>query len=628
MKPALGSDSGSLPLLADRHRWRIAQPRDMMSRPLFRFLLLLAGLLLGSASLTTQAALELREETPDTALNGHVDYLLDPGGQLQLHQLLGEAAGFLPSGPARDLNFGYVKGAIWLRLHVESKAQTPTQWRLEMSYPSLDLIQLFDVGRDGIRQGQSGDRLPYAQRSVGNRMPVFDIALAPGEQRTLYLRASSEGAMTLGATLLSRAAHEQQSLRSHVVQALYCGTLIALGCYNLLLFIALRERPFFYYVLFVAAFCVGLLGLNGMGAQFLWPGGGWWTNRALPFGINAAGAIAILFARSFLDTHKWVPRADRWLRLTFVLVAGCALATLILPVQQALQIMSLSGLATCVTLLTTGLFCMRRRTPGASLFVLAWGMLLTGAALMALRNFALIPSNFFTLYAMQIGSTLEMLLLSFALAARFNELKRQRERALQNQERHLERRVAERTEALEEANRRLSSIAMQDPLTLLANRTSLQQQLDQALLRARRRKELIAVLLIDLDGFKPINDLHGHALGDEVLVEIARRLQDVARESDLPARLGGDEFVLICEAISSPEHAVEVAERILTSLHAPILLHGLCLQVGASIGIVLSRGEDSGTSLIRRADEAMYGAKAAGRNRVQLAEPAASGLGG
>src|SRR5690606_6986337 len=129
----------------------------------------------------------------------------------------------------------------------------------------------------------------------------------------------------------------------------------------------------------------------------------------------------------------------------------------------------------------------------------------------------------------------------------------------------------------------------------------------------------LAVMLIDLDGFKPINDLHGHELGDQVLVEIARRLRDCARDSDLPARLGGDEFVLICEAIDSAEHALEVAERILTGLHAPILLGELCLQVGASIGIVLSRGEESGTTLIRQADAVMYAAKAAGRNRVMLA---------
>src|SRR5690606_11272209 len=144
----------------------------------------------------------------------------------------------------------------------------------------------------------------------------------------------------------------------------------------------------------------------------------------------------------------------------------------------------------------------RKGAPGAALFLLAWLTLLLGASLLALRNFALIPSNAFTMHAMQIGSALEMILLSLALAARFNELKRQKELVLQSHERQLAHRVAERTEALEEANRQLSSMAMQDALTQLANRTSLQRQLDQAIQRAKRRNETLAVMLIDLDGFK------------------------------------------------------------------------------------------------------------------------------
>jgi len=593
----------------------------MMSRRLLPALLTLACFLF---VLPAQARLQLQQSDPPHSLSGQLEVLADPAGRLQLDQLLDGSHSF--SRPRDDLNFGYRKGAIWLRLEVESIQSTPGHWRLEFDYPSLDRIELYDVGADGVRLGQAGDMLSVSQRSVAHRAPVFDLRLQPGEQRTLYLRASSQGSMTLAGTLFSRDQHEQHSIRGYLIHALYAGTLIALGCYNLLLFVALRERPFLYYVLFVGVFFVGILGLNGLGAQFLWNEGGWWTNRALPFGINAAAAVGLLFARSFLDTPHWMPRGDRWLRLMLILIAACALATLLLPVRLALQLMSISGLLMCACTLVTGFVCVRRGAPGALPFLLAWLALLLGAALLALRNFALIPSNGFTLHAMQIGSGLEMILLSLALAARFNELKRQREQMLQSQERQLERRVAERTEALEQANRQLSSMAMQDALTRLANRTSLQQQLDQAIQRARRRGETLAVMLIDLDGFKPINDLHGHELGDRVLVEIARRLRECARESDLPARLGGDEFVLVCEAIDSAAHALEVAERILTALHAPILLGELCLQVGASIGIVLSRGEDSGTSLIRQADAAMYAAKAAGRNRVQLAHADDSGL--
>lgn len=575
-------------------------------------------LLLCALAWPVKAELVLRDDTPAIELLGQVDYLADPEGNLTLDDVRATPERFQNSAARRDLSFGYVSGAIWLRLHVKSEASRLHLWRLEISYPSLDRVQLHDVGSDGVHLSLAGDMVPYAERSIGNRTPVFETRLHPGESRTLYLRASSEGSMTLSSTLWPARAFEQHSLNGYVVHALYGGVLIALGLYNFLLFLALRERPFLFYVLFMLTFGIGVVALNGFGPQYLWPNAGWWTNRALPAGLTLASAASILFTRSFLDTPSWLPRWDRLLRLLLVIMCCAAVATLLLPVQRALQTMSISGLALSLMLLITGFLSVRHRVPGARLFVLAWLMLLTGALMLALRNFALIPTNTITLYAMQIGSSLEMILLSLALAARFNEHKRQKEKALQLHEKELEQHVAERTEALEIANQRLRNLALKDPLTGLANRTALQQQLDMAIRRTQRRQELLAVMLIDLDGFKPINDQHGHGLGDQVLSEIARRLLHCARETDLVARLGGDEFILICETVQSAQGASEVAERVLKAIAQPISLGALRVQVGASIGIALSHGEEDGTLLIRQADAAMYKAKAAGRNRVHV----------
>lgn len=595
-----------------------------MSRPAslreYPALLLAAALLLACLLLAqpARAALLLDENSQAADLHGQADYLIDADNSLQLPDVMAAGDRFQNSQALRDLGFGYTHGTVWLRLVVESRASQVTAWRLAIAYPSLDNVQLYDIGAGDVRESHAGDMVPYAERSLGNREPVFIVRLQPGEQRTLYLRASSEGSMTLSGALWPAREFEQHSNNGYVVHAMYCGILVALGLYNFLLFLALRERPFLFYVLFVTTFGCGVLALNGLGPQFLWPEGGWWTNRALPVGMTVSAAASVLFARSFLDTRQWIPRGDRLLRAVFVAIAIAAVATLLLPVQRALQTMSISGITVTVVLLSAGFVCVRNRVPGAGLFVLAWIMLLTGTTLLALRNFALIPSNVLTMHAMQIGSALEMILLSFALAARFNAHKRQKEEQLQRHEKELEQRVAERTEALEEANQRLRNLALKDPLTGLANRTALQQQLELAIRRSQRRQELLAVMLIDLDGFKPINDQHGHGFGDLVLAEIAQRLLQHARETDLPARLGGDEFVVIGETVQSAEHAVQVAERLLARIAEPIELEGLTVRVGASIGIALSHGEDDGTTLIRQADAAMYAAKAGGRNRVYL----------
>lgn len=587
------------------------------------FLASLPGLLLmlclSLSSQLTEANTRLGDNTAPQDLYGLVDFLTDPQGTLTLDDVRAADAPFSASLTRRDLSFGYVQGEIWLRLPLQSEASETRIWRLELNYASLDEVRLYDVGADGVRESRSGDTVPYAERSIGHRYPVFEIVLQPGEQRTLYLRVDSRGSMTLSGELMSLRDFEQHSQNGYLVHAIYFGVLIALGLYNLLLFLALRERPFLNYVLFMFAFALSVLSLNGLGAQYLWSQAAPWSNRMLPVSLTSAALLSVVFARSFLDTRQWLPRWDKGLLALCIAIAAAVLATILLPVQRALQLMSLTGLIATLTLLLTSFVCVGYRVPGARLFALAWLMLLTGAVLLALRNFALIPSNFLTLYAMQIGSGLEMILLSFALAARFNELKRQREAALQLNEQILAKRVTERTQALEQANQRLSELALQDPLTGLANRTALQQHLDQALARSVRRKELLAVMLIDLDGFKPINDQHGHEFGDRVLAEVAQRLRQYLRDADLPARLGGDEFVVICENVQSAEDARDLAKRLLEGLDTPMYLEERTVRVGASIGIVLSHGSDDATTLIRQADAAMYRAKAEGRNRVQLA---------
>lgn len=511
---------------------------------------------------------------------------------------------------------------VWLRLPLQSTAHETRTWRLELNYSSLDEVLLYDVGNDGVRLSRSGDTVPYGERNVGHRNPVFELVLQPGERRTLYLRVASQGSLTLSGSLMSARDFEQHSQIGYVVHSIYCGLLIALVLYNLLLFLALRERPFLYYVLFISTFALGMFSFNGLGAQYLWPQAEPWSSRMLAVGLTLATLFSAVFARSFLDTRKWLPRWDRVLLALCFATALAALAALLLPMQLTLQTLSVISLLVTPALLITSFVCVSYRVPGARLFAGAWLMLLSGAVLLALRNFSLIPTNFLTLHAMQIGSGMEMLLLSFALAARFNELKRQREAALQLNEKVLAQRVAERTEELEQANRKLSELALRDPLTGLANRTAQQQQLEQALARAQRRGEQLAVMLIDLDGFKPINDQHGHGFGDEVLVEVAQRLKQHLRDTDFPARLGGDEFVVICESVQSAEAAGQLATRLLQGLCNPIQVAGDTVRVGASIGIALSRGQDDATTLIRRADAAMYQAKNRGKNCFQYYLPA------
>ncbi|HEX3277143.1 MAG TPA: EAL domain-containing protein [Thermoleophilaceae bacterium] len=164
----------------------------------------------------------------------------------------------------------------------------------------------------------------------------------------------------------------------------------------------------------------------------------------------------------------------------------------------------------------------------------------------------------------------------------------------------------------------LTRQAFHDALTDLANRALFRDRLDQALVRSGRSEEMLAVLLVDLDGFKQVNDSLGHDAGDELLRQVAARFSRLVRPSDTLARLGGDEFAILLDGAGEPQ-AVEVAERMIDSLDEPLPIADRALTLGASVGVVVHPGgAASSEDLLRDADIAMYAAKEAGRGRYEV----------
>ncbi|MFN6961691.1 MAG: putative bifunctional diguanylate cyclase/phosphodiesterase, partial [Rhodocyclaceae bacterium] len=172
---------------------------------------------------------------------------------------------------------------------------------------------------------------------------------------------------------------------------------------------------------------------------------------------------------------------------------------------------------------------------------------------------------------------------------------------------------------LKQAAMALERLAHFDPLTQLPNRALLADRMTMALAQARRDGQRVAVALLDLDGFKPVNDTYGHAVGDRVLVEVADRLRATLRETDTIARLGGDEFVLVLSGTNETSHYLQILGRVLGALAQPYPVDGEQVDLSASIGVTFFP-EDNGDAdaLIRHADQAMYAAKQAGRNRVHI----------
>jgi len=353
-------------------------------------------------------------------------------------------------------------------------------------------------------------------------------------------------------------------------------------------------------------------------------------------GYSIAIGFFVLFMRHMLGSAKTTPRVNRllqWLAAILLLSPiGLALSiqTLILP-------LILLYFLTVVFCFSVGVFYALQRQRSAYFFLAAFAILGIGTTTYTLRTLGLLPTNAFTLNGFQIGSALEMLLLGFALADRYNVMRQDKESAqdqslqAQNQlvdnlrlsERVLEERVTQRTDELLKLNHQLEALSATDGLTGVANRRRFDVVLAVEWARAARSAQPLALVMIDVDWFKNYNDHYGHVAGDGCLQKVAGAITAAAsRSGDLVARYGGEEFVVIAPATNGLD-ALGIARRVCLALEELADPHELSefgivtVSIGAASVIPVAAGGPS--SLVVAADAALYRAKSQGRNQAVLA---------
>ncbi|WP_341919942.1 7TM diverse intracellular signaling domain-containing protein [Polaromonas sp. YR568] len=359
--------------------------------------------------------------------------LEDPGGQLSLDEVLQPAqqARFktvAQSGSAT--NFGLTSSAFWLRITLQAQTDTPAPWLLEVAYPAIDQLDLYTANpRGGFEHQRGGDLLPFASRAVPHRNHVLPVTLQPGTGTTLYLRVQSQGTLSVPAHLWQARALWQHDQREYALLALYFGLLIGLLLYNLLLYFSVRDRAYLIYVGFVGGMAVSQAALTGLGGQLLWPGQTWWNGVSPPVGMATAAAFGLLFARNFLNSAVRMPRINR----VMLALTGAWLLTLLVALLLPYTVSSwmVTGLAvvSVPVVVLAGVLSMLQKFPGARYFLTAWAVLLLGVATFVLHNTGILPTNLLTSNALLIGSALEMVLLSFALADRINVAMAEKEQA-------------------------------------------------------------------------------------------------------------------------------------------------------------------------------------------------------
>jgi diguanylate cyclase (GGDEF)-like protein len=300
------------------------------------------------------------------------------------------------------------------------------------------------------------------------------------------------------------------------------------------------------------------------------------------------------------------------------------------------MIIGLIPVITVPTLLLCAAIRWKQGFTPALFYLLGYGTVLLSFVILVLRAAGVIQPGESTAYLFPVAVAAEAILFSFALAYRIQILKQEKAAALRQADREktarlalaqsnadeLQRAVEQRTAELAATNQRLlqrelelQHAAFHDPLTELPNRRYLVERTETALANAKRHGESVALMLIDLDHFKPINDRFGHDAGDLMLQVVAKRLREHVRSGDTVARLGGDEFAVLICGDEAERHAREIASRLLAELAQPVLYGAERLTVTISIGVALyPQHANLFANLYKAADEALYKVKARGRS--------------
>jgi len=543
-------------------------------------------------------------DQPTTEPLGHYASLFDeqPGEALSLEAARERLmAGAFKRSTSAVPNLGNHAPARWMHLAIDNPGAHALAYRIYVAEGWTDQIDVWLLDATGpLQHWRAGDeRSPsrYLRSGLGYG---FDAALPPGRSE-LYVRVDSIDSAALALRLLPQ--HAVGSLEGSTQHwlGLVHGYLIALVATYGLLWLALRDANLLRYVAYVGSYLYMHLSYSGLAAHAVWPDSPRVAQYAILAGMVLFASAGLLFGRSFLGLATLAPRIDRGIVWTVRLaLAGLTLCVLADAKVLAVDLAFAYIMAFTFAMVGLGVLGVRRRCEQAGIFMVATMFSMVGALVTTLAVMGRIPFSALTFRAVEVGVMVEASVWALALGLRLRQQQVDRARALE--------------------------LARNDPLTGLCNRRGF---LDQALpifSTSVRNQRPLAVLMIDIDRFKRINDDHGHDAGDRTLVAAAEQLQVACRLGDVVARWGGEEFVMLLPE-TDVDSAHALAERLRGIFAAcPVRLNdGGDIAFTACFGVAV-REEGMGLEdVIRSADAGLYAAKEAGRDRVMAAPAPGNG---
>lgn len=533
----------------------------------------------------THNPLQLDESFRESSLTQHLLLLEDSSRSLTIEDIhSGNYRGqFSPPGK-NGSNLSFTRSAWWVKIFLINNSRDENKIILRQAYPLIDRLDLWEnTDKNQWKHHQTGDRLPFAQREIVYHDFLFPLSLPPQSQATLYFRYETEGAMDIALSAFSTIELIQNISMEQFAYGVYYGGFLVLVVYNFFIFVVVRDRAFLYYLLYILCFGLYMSANDGFFYQMFMPES---PNLANFYLLNLLG-LSLLFATQFSRHILTIKQFSRNLDLAALFMIGLlclvVISSVFLPYARVVYTLAVLTILVMTLIFVMGIARLYSGYPPARYFLLAWTTFIFGIMVYMAKVFGYLPRTFFTENIFQIGSLIEMVLLSLALSSRVNELKK---------------------------------LSHTDALTDIPNRRKFDDVMQQEFVRTQRNHQPFSLLMIDIDHFKKFNDNYGHSQGDRVLKSVAGQLRALIRKPMMPFRFGGEEFAVILPRTSEKDARI-IAERVRQHISSKRIGRH---QITVSIGVACQENKKFYTvnDLINGADEALYAAKDAGRNCVMI----------
>ena len=330
-------------------------------------------------------------------------------------------------------NFGHANAAYWIKFKVKNATSAKIDLFLEIDYHLIDKIDLYILQKNNtFIVKKSGDQIPFHQREIHHRKPLFRLTLNAHQQQTYYLKAENNGGtLNLPISFWVPEAHTQKDYKEQYILGIYYGVLAIVLLINLFLFRTLRDRTYLYYVLYIFWMVIAQLSLDGFAFQYFWPNFSWLSNHIIPLSACLSYCFFIKFAQSFLHSKYYQPKIDKLLSIILVLVISILFISLLNNPFYALSTVLIDFIIPIIgiIILIAAISSLKTNFRVNVYFLSGFLILLIGVNAFILKENGKLPGFFLTDYAMHLGTSLEAIMLSFALAVRFKVFKEEKERA-------------------------------------------------------------------------------------------------------------------------------------------------------------------------------------------------------